>query len=172
MAHPLGGCRRGYGFGQGDFLGTRGARKSRSRGSVCTTISLFSPWSISLMRTAWRAGGNWRSKRASRPSGAALRRIPIAETHPNVLKARVAFAQALAGSGQPARGIRMAKAAIEDASALFGSSSPLVGLDLATLAEMQMRAGQWLAARQSMERSRSILDRAISVPIRRLTPPW
>jgi len=81
------------------------------------------------------------------------------ETHPNVLKARVALAQAIARSGQPARGIQMARAAIEDVSALFGSSSAVVGLDLATLAEMQMRDGQWLAARQSIERSQSILAR-------------
>jgi len=79
------------------------------------------------------------------------------ETHPNVIKARLAWAQALARSGQPERGIRMARAAIADVSALFGPSSQLLGQDLALLAEMQMHDRQWIAARQSMERAHSIL---------------
>jgi len=79
------------------------------------------------------------------------------QTHPNVLKARIAWASALTRSGQPARGIPMVQAAIADVSALFGASSLLVGQDLAMLAEMQMHDRQWIAARQSMERAHSIL---------------
>ncbi|HWB96464.1 MAG TPA: serine/threonine-protein kinase, partial [Bryobacteraceae bacterium] len=78
-------------------------------------------------------------------------------THPNVLKARVALGRALAVSGRPGRGILLTRDAIQDASGLFGPSSRLVGLDLRRLAEMQLRAGQWRAARQSIERSYAIL---------------
>jgi eukaryotic-like serine/threonine-protein kinase len=79
-------------------------------------------------------------------------------THPNVLKARVAFYGALARSGQAGRAIHLTQAAIQDASALFGPSCRLVGLELKELAEIQMEAGQWRAARQSIEQSRSILS--------------
>ena len=78
-------------------------------------------------------------------------------THPNVIKARVALGQALAGSGQAARGIQETRDAIEDTSTLFGASSRLVGLNLKILAEMQMHAGQWRAAKESIGRSYSIL---------------
>lgn len=81
------------------------------------------------------------------------------ETHPNVLKARLAWAQALARSGQPFRGIRMAQAVIDDASALFGASSQLVGQYLVILAEMQTSDEQLPAARESIERAHSILVR-------------
>jgi hypothetical protein len=81
------------------------------------------------------------------------------ETHPNVLKARLAWAQALARSGQPFRGIRMAQAVIDDASALFGASSQLVGQYLVILAEMQRNGEQWPAAHESIERAHSILVR-------------
>jgi tetratricopeptide (TPR) repeat protein len=78
-------------------------------------------------------------------------------THPNVLKARVALGEALAGSDQAARGIHQTRDAIEDTSSLFGASSRLVGLNLKILAEMQMHAGQWRAAKESIGRSCSIL---------------
>ena len=78
-------------------------------------------------------------------------------THPNVLKARVALGHALAGSGQPARGIRLTQDAIEDAMALFGPTSRFVGINLKMLAELQWRAGQRSEARQSIDRAYSIL---------------
>jgi tetratricopeptide (TPR) repeat protein len=78
-------------------------------------------------------------------------------THPNVIKARVAFGQALAGSGQLDRGLQITQAATQDASALFGPSSFLVGLDLEKLARIEMQSGKWRAAGQSIERSHSIL---------------
>lgn len=80
------------------------------------------------------------------------------KTHPNVLKARVVLYRALARSGQPGRAIQLTQAAIQDASALFGQSCRLVGLELKDLAEMQMEAGQWRDAGQSVEQSYSILS--------------
>jgi hypothetical protein len=78
-------------------------------------------------------------------------------THPNVLKARVALGYALAGTGEPARGIQLTQDAIEDAMALFGPTSRFVGLNLKMLAEMQLRAGQRREARQSIDRAYSVL---------------
>jgi eukaryotic-like serine/threonine-protein kinase len=96
-------------------------------------------------------------KTGERAVSRALDAYSNSATHPNVLKARVALGQALAGSGQTARGIQQTLDAIEDTSALFGASSRLVGLDLKILAEMEMHAGQWRAAKESIGRSCSIL---------------
>ena len=62
--------------------------------------------------------------------------------HANVVKARVAFAQALAASGQADRALAEMSRAIQDDSALFGASSRAVGLDLRNLARVQLRAGR------------------------------
>ena len=69
----------------------------------------------------------------------------------------MALGHALAGAGQPARGIRLTQDAIEDAIALFGPTSRLLGVNLKMLAEMQWRAGQRREARQSIDRAYSIL---------------
>src|SRR5579884_128913 len=78
-------------------------------------------------------------------------------THPNVLKARVAYYRSLARSGDVGRGIHLTQDAIRDTSTLFGPSCRLTGVELKDLAEMQMEAGQWRAARESIEQSYSIL---------------
>jgi serine/threonine-protein kinase len=87
----------------------------------------------------------------------ALEAYSKSATHPNVLKARVALGNALAGSGQPARGMQLTQDAIEDAMALFGPSSRFVGVNLKMLAEMQWRAGQGHEAMKSIDRAYSIL---------------
>ena len=70
----------------------------------------------------------------------------------------MALGQALAGLGRLDRALQVTQDAIQDASALFGPSSFLVGLDLKKLAEMQMQSGKPRDARQSIERSYSILS--------------
>ena len=80
-------------------------------------------------------------------------------THPNVIKARIAYAQSLGESGNPEDAIPLAKEAIRDTVALFGESSLLEGLSLKKLAVMEARAGHQLDARQSMKRSCEILFR-------------
>jgi eukaryotic-like serine/threonine-protein kinase len=78
-------------------------------------------------------------------------------THPNVIKARLALGQALAGCGRLDQAIQVTHNAIQDASALFGPSSFLAGLGFEKLARIQSQAGKRQAAKQSVERSYSIL---------------
>jgi hypothetical protein len=78
-------------------------------------------------------------------------------THPNVIKARLALGQALAGCGRLDQAIQVTHDAIQDASALFGPSSFLAGLGFEKLARIQSQAGKRQAAKQSVERSYSIL---------------
>jgi hypothetical protein len=59
------------------------------------------------------------------------------QTHPNVLKARVARAEAMAASGQVTRAIRETEQAIEDAEALFGPGSLMAEQYRRTLAGLQ-----------------------------------
>lgn len=80
-------------------------------------------------------------------------------THPNVLKARMAYGQALAAAGDPASGIAETRLVVEDATALFGPASRQVGLFMRTLARLQLDAGQLPAALQSVDGSLAILDR-------------
>ena len=79
-------------------------------------------------------------------------------THPNVLKARLAYYRALARSGQQMRAIHLTQDAVRETFALFGTSCRLAGLELNELAEMQMEAAQWRASRESIEQSYSILS--------------
>lgn len=83
-------------------------------------------------------------------------------THPNVLKARVARAQALAANRELAEGIDETSRAIEDATALFGPSARVVGADLIRLARLQLRAGQVEAALTSADRARRILSLSLA----------
>lgn len=80
-------------------------------------------------------------------------------THPNVIKARIAYAQALGAAGNPEDAIPLAKEAIRDTVTLFGESSLLEGLSLKKLAVMEARAGRPQEARQSIQRSCEILFR-------------
>jgi hypothetical protein len=80
-------------------------------------------------------------------------------THPNVIKARLAYAHALAAAGNPESAISLAKAAIRDTVVLFGPSSLLEGLSLRKLAVMEARAGHQRDAEQSIQRSCEILQR-------------
>ena len=78
-------------------------------------------------------------------------------THPNVLKARSAYSQILAASGQRRLAIAEAELVMNDNSQLFGPSSRAVGLDLRNLARLQLDAGQLAPALQSADRAVSIL---------------
>jgi serine/threonine-protein kinase len=88
----------------------------------------------------------------------ALETYSKSATHPNVLKARMALSQAVAGSGHADRGIRLMQDAIDDAVVLFGPQSRFVGVGLKMIAEMQVRAGRWREAKQSIDRAYSILS--------------
>jgi serine/threonine-protein kinase len=78
-------------------------------------------------------------------------------THPNVIKARLAFAQAMAGSGHVDEGIESTQSAIRDASSLFGPTCRLAGLGWKQLAELQKQVGRWNDSRESIEKAHSIL---------------
>lgn len=80
-------------------------------------------------------------------------------THPNVIKARVAYAQALAASGNPEAAIALAKRAIGDTVMLFGPASLLEGLSLRKLADMEARADRRRDAERSIQRSVEILQK-------------
>ena len=90
-------------------------------------------------------------------SAAPWRPIQGAPFTPNVVKARVAFGQALAASGQADRALAEMTQAIQDDSALFGASSRAVGLDLRNLARVQLRTGRSEAAFKSIDQALSIL---------------
>jgi len=79
------------------------------------------------------------------------------ETHPNVLKARVAYAQALAANGQVDRAITETRRAIQDATRLFGGSSRIVGVDLLRLARFHLQTGNMEMALENANRAHSIL---------------
>lgn len=79
------------------------------------------------------------------------------DTHPNVLKARVAYAQALAANGQAERAVTETRQAIHDATMLFGASSRIVGVDLLRLARLHLQTGQTELAFESANRAHSIL---------------
>ena len=78
-------------------------------------------------------------------------------THPNVLKARVARAQALAAHGELEFAIAETSRAIDDAAALFSPSARVVGVDLLRLARLQLRAGHFQSALASADRAKKIL---------------
>jgi hypothetical protein len=78
-------------------------------------------------------------------------------THTNVIKAREAYAFALAASGQRDGGIGEMKDAIRDIFSSFGPSSRLEGLALRRLARMQLEAGGAGQALESINRAVSIL---------------
>ncbi|WP_321471321.1 protein kinase [uncultured Paludibaculum sp.] len=82
-------------------------------------------------------------------------------THANVLKARVARAQALAATGELPRAIDETSRAIDDATALFGPSARVVGADLIRLARLQLRAGQVRSALASADRARQVLGQSL-----------
>ncbi|MGC4054432.1 MAG: serine/threonine-protein kinase [Paludibaculum sp.] len=83
-------------------------------------------------------------------------------THANVLKARVARAQALAALGELQQGIDETQRAIDDATALFGTSARIVGADLLRLARLQLRAEQVKPALASADRAREILRQSLA----------
>jgi hypothetical protein len=104
------------------------------------------------------AGDNQRGlQTAQRAWARGLAAYAESASHPNVLKARVAYAEALAASGNPEAAIPVAKSAIGDTVTLFGPSSLLEGLSLKKLAIIEARAGRQQDAEQSMERSCEIL---------------
>ena len=88
----------------------------------------------------------------------ALNAYSHSATHPNVLKARVAFALALAGCGQLSRAINLVQSAVDDSIALFGPASRLTAIHRKSLAELQMQAHRWQDARRSIEQSQSSLS--------------
>jgi len=96
-------------------------------------------------------------KTADRAVKRALNAYSQSATHPNVIKARLALGQALAGCGRPDQAMQTIYDAIQDASALFGPSSFLVGQGFEKLARIQNQAGKRQAAKQSIERAYSIL---------------
>ena len=91
----------------------------------------------------------------------ALNAYSHSATHPNVLKARVAFALALARCGQLSRAINLVQSAVDDSVALFGSSSRLTAVHRKSLAELQMQAHRWQEARRNIEESQSVLSRIL-----------
>ena len=104
------------------------------------------------------AGNSQRALQTARQAWArGLAAYANSATHPNVIKARLAYAQALAASGNPEAAIPLAKEAIGDTVTLFGTSSLLEGLSLKKLAIMEARAGRQHDAQQDIERSCEIL---------------
>jgi tetratricopeptide (TPR) repeat protein len=79
-------------------------------------------------------------------------------THPNVLKAREAYAFALAASGESDNGIREMNDAIRDTASSFGVSSRAEGFALRRLALMQLYAGRPEQALETVNRAVSILS--------------
>ena len=77
--------------------------------------------------------------------------------HPNVLKARIAYGQALAAAGRLKEGMEEVAAAIRGGSETFGPSSRGVGLDLRILARLQWKSGDLESALESADRSVRIL---------------
>jgi serine/threonine-protein kinase len=78
-------------------------------------------------------------------------------SHPNVVKARVAYAQALAATGRRDEGARELHRAIDDSATLFGPSSRAVGLDLLKLARLELQRGNAGAALDDANRAEFIL---------------
>ncbi len=106
------------------------------------------------------AGNNQRALQTAQQAWArGLATYANSATHPNVIKARIAYAQALGASGNPEAAIPLAKEAIGDTVTLFGTSSLLEGLSLKKLAVMEARAGRQQDAEQIMQRSCEILGR-------------
>jgi serine/threonine-protein kinase len=104
------------------------------------------------------AGNHQRALQTGRQACArGLEAYANSASHPNVIKARVAYAQALAASGNPEAAIPLAKDAIGDTVALFGPSSLLEGLSLKKLAVMEAGAGRLQDAEKSIQRSCEIL---------------
>jgi tetratricopeptide (TPR) repeat protein len=79
-------------------------------------------------------------------------------THPNVVKARVAHAQALAALGRRDEAFRELRRALDDSSALFGPGSRAAGYDLLRLARLELQNGRPRQALEAVEQSRSFLD--------------
>jgi tetratricopeptide (TPR) repeat protein len=104
-----------------------------------------------LTQTAARA-----EQTCQRAHERALAAYPGHDTHPNVLKARVAYAQALAANGQMERAIKDMQLAIHDATMLFGTSR-IVGIDLLRLSRLHLQAGQIELALENANAASSIL---------------
>jgi eukaryotic-like serine/threonine-protein kinase len=94
---------------------------------------------------------------AERARQRALEAYHGSASHPNVVKARVAYAQALAANGRRDVGIRELRRAIDDSAELFGPSSRAVGLDLVKLARMELQGASPGTALEAANRAQSIL---------------
>ncbi len=78
--------------------------------------------------------------------------------HPNVLKARAAWAEALASAGRRREAIEETERVVADASALFGSSARAVGIYLSDLARLRSHSGRTTEARETLDRALRILS--------------
>ncbi len=70
----------------------------------------------------------------------------------------MAFALALSQNGQLKRAIDLTQSAVNDSEMLFGPACRLAALNRKSLAELQMQAHDWEAARRNIEQSQSILS--------------
>ncbi len=115
---------------------------------------------VELSSAYLAAGDNQRSLQTAQQAWArGLAAYADSATHPNVIKARIAYAQAFGASGNFEAAIPLAKEAIGDTVTLFGAASLLEGLSLKKLAVMEARAGRHHDAERDMQRSWEILNR-------------
>ncbi len=93
---------------------------------------------------------------AGRAYQLALETHPENLLHPNVIKARARFGNALSDAGERVRGIGELEQAIRDATTVFGPTSMTVGVYLQNLVSPQLQEGRVKDALETSERSLAV----------------